>query len=271
LKKQAKTESIKTTSKEIDPEEMSPEEINLEEIARRHDWREILKGVVEKEDMDPWDIKLSKLVQEYIQTVKKLQKMDFKVPANALLASSILLRKKSSSWKLKEDEEEGEFIYWEEIPTTPDQIPPAREEIPEPKPQKRKTQRKVSVDELIDAVEDVIDQEKQKAREKVKEEKTPAQDIVPDHLLEIAKRNTQDFEEKTEELEQKIKQEIDEENLTTFTELIEKDQEQTEREIVKILIPLLHLANQGKISIWQEEIFGEIFIHYPEEREEGEE
>jgi len=254
----------------MDPEKMSLEEMNLEEIAQRHDWREILRGIVEKEDMDPWDIKLSRLIQEYIQTIKQLQKMDFKIPANALLASSILLRKKSSSWKLKEDEEEGEFIYWEEIPTTPDQIPPAREEIPEPKPQKRKTRRKVSVEELIDAVEDVIDKEKQKAREKVKEEKTPAQEIVPDHLLEIAKRNTRDFEEKTEELEQKIQEQIDEENLTTFTGLIEEDQDQTEREIVKILIPLLHLANQGRISIWQEEVFGEIFVHYPGEKEEGE-
>ncbi len=259
------------TEEDLNLEEISPEEINLEEIAKRHDWREILKEIVEKEDMDPWDIKLSRLVEEYIQTIRKMQKMDFKVPANAMLASSILLRKKSSSWIIKEeDEPEKDFKYWEEIPTTPDQIPPPREEIPEPKPKKRKTKRKVSLDELIDAVEDVIDKEKQKARKKAKEEskeKQKGQDLVPDQLLEMAKKTTKNFEEKTEELENKIEQKIDDENLTTFTELIEENenQEKGEREIVNTFIPLLHLANQGRISVWQEEIFGEIFIHYPED------
>jgi len=260
LKKQTNIQSTEEIKESV--EEITHDEIKLEELARRHDWRELLREIVEKKDMDPWDIDIAKLVGEYIQTIQELQEMDFQVPANAVLASSILLRKKSSSWIIKGEDEEKEFKYWEEIPTTPDQIPPAREEILEPKPKRRKTQRKVSVDELIDAVEDVIDKEKKKARKKVKEKKEVGQDIVPKQLLEIARRNTKDFEEKTKELEDKIIQKIDEENLTTFTDLI--DGKEDSRKVVDTFIPLLHLADKGKVSIWQEEVFGEIFIHFPQ-------
>ncbi|MFW5902387.1 MAG: segregation/condensation protein A [archaeon] len=257
MKKQTITQSMEE-AKEV-KRKIAPEKMKLEEIAQRHDWREILKKIVEKEDMDPWNINISKLVDEYIQTIRELQEMDFQVPANAVLASSILLKKKSTSWVIKGEEDEEEFKYWEEIPTTPDQIPPAREEIPEPKPKKRKTKRKVSVEELIDAVEDVIDKEKKKARKKAKETKQPGQNLVPKQLLEIAKRDTKEFEEKTKELEEKIRQRVDKENLTVFTELIEKKEDSGE--VVETFIPLLHLADKGKVSIWQEEVFGEIFIY----------
>jgi chromatin segregation and condensation protein Rec8/ScpA/Scc1 (kleisin family) len=36
--------------------------------------------------------------------------------------------------------------------------------------------------------------------------------------------------------------------------------ERSSKEIVKILLSCLHLANRGRIRIWQEEEFGEILI-----------
>lgn len=245
-----------------DPEEINLPDMKLEKLAQRHDWRKILRDLVKKEDMDPWDVQISRLVGEYIQTIKEMKKLDFRVPANALLASSILLREKSGSWVLKEEEEEEEENIWDMMPSTPDQIPPPREEIPEPKPKKRETKKKVSVDELIEAVDEVIKKEKKKAKEKVKEgkTKTPEQNLVPDQLLELAKNKEDDFEEKIEETEGKVKANLDEEGLTTFTDLLEDEEESLE--LIDIFVSLLHLANKRKISIWQEEVFGEIFIHY---------
>lgn len=261
---------ISSESEEIDPHELSADEIDLEEIAQRPDWRELLREIVRKEDMDPWNIKVSRLVDEYIQTVNKIKKMDFRVPANVVLASSILLREKSGSWVLEEEEESSEVDIWEAVPPTPDQIPPPREEIPKPRPKKRETREKVGLDELIDAVDQVITKEKEEAKEKAKEteETMEAQDIVPDQLIELAKEE-EDFEEEIDRAEGRVKSSIDEENLTSFTEIVE-DPEET-KELVNSLIALLHLANQGTVSIWQEKVFGEIFIHYRGDKdEEGE-
>lgn len=246
-----------------DLRELEASEINLKELAQRHDWREILRDIVRKEDMDPWNVKVSKLVEEYISTVRKMEKMDYRVPANAMLASSILLREKSNSWVLRQGDEEEESV-WDNIPMTPDQIPPPREKIPEPKPKKRETKRKVSLDELIGAVDQVIEKEKEKAREKAKskEPKEVEQDLIPDHFIEMAKEEGEDFEKKIQETEEKVKNNLDEENLTSFKKVISSNQKPIN--LIETLVSLLHLAGKGKISIWQEEVFGEIFIHYLE-------
>lgn len=249
--------AIQSVQMKKDTEDLK-KDLNLHEIAQRHDWREVLKDIVKKEDMDPWDIDVSKLVEEFIQTIREATKMEYRIPANAILASSILLRKKSDSWILREGDEQQDSI-WDDIPITPDQIPLPREKIPEPTPKKRVTKRKVSLDELIEAVDDVITQEKNKARRKAKENRTPVQNIIPKRMLEMAKADGEDFEERIKEVREKIHSVMDNENLTRFTEIVE---ENTRAEIINTILPVLHLANKGDISIWQEEIFGDIFIHY---------
>jgi Uncharacterized conserved protein len=60
-----------------------------------------------------------------------------------------------------------------------------------------------------------------------------------------------------EKLYQKIKQNTDSYGLVTFSQLLE---EKTKKQIIYTFIPLLFLAQNGKINLMQEEIFGEIFI-----------
>ncbi len=244
--------------KQLQSEGEVKNKIDLHEISQRHDWREVLKDIVKKEKMDPWDIDVSKLVKEFIEIIRQANKMEYRIPANAILASSILLRKKSDSWILREEDESQDT--WDDILITPDQIPLPREKIPEPSPKKRRTKRKVSLDELIEAVDDVIEKEKTKAIKETKKKETPIQNIVPKYMLELANTNGEDFEDRIEEIRKRIERSIDNENLTRFTEIIE---EKTKDEIINTMLPVLHLANKGSISIWQEEIFGDIFILYP--------
>ena len=49
----------------------------------------------------------------------------------------------------------------------------------------------------------------------------------------------------------------DKEGLVLFSSLL---QEKTRQEIILTLLPLLHLAQDGKINIFQEKLFGEIFV-----------
>src|SRR3989339_630297 len=59
-------------------------------------WQTILLELIKSEEMDPWDINISKLSEKYICTLRKLQEMNLHVSGKVLLAAAILLRIKSS-------------------------------------------------------------------------------------------------------------------------------------------------------------------------------
>ena len=82
--------------------------------------------------------------------------------------------------------------------------------------------------------------------------------VVPQTLLDIAMASPENFEKELKRTFVRIKKEANGENLAMFSELVE---EKSATGVINLLIPILHLANKEKIAIWQEEIFGEIFIN----------
>jgi len=220
-------------------------ELDLIGMAGKPEWKEILVDVVKNQNLDPWDIDLSLISQKYLEQVKELKKLNLKVSANVVLASSILLRYKSDSWVLTQQETIVPIMIPDEIYSEP--IVPQLESV------LRTTTRKVSLEELIAAMEDIMSKEKKKAER----QNRLLERIIPDSLLEIA-ADSEDFEKKLKESLEKIKKNIDEENLVLFSDLLEN---RTSAGIINCLIPVLHLANDGKIAVWQEKAFGEIFIH----------
>jgi len=79
---------------------------------------------------------------------------------------------------------------------------------------------------------------------------------VPDDILELV-NNKEDFEKKLKDSLEEIKKKADEENLVLFSDLLE---DKTSEDVINHLLPLLFLANDKKVSMWQEKAFGEIFI-----------
>jgi len=217
------------------------------DLAQQPEWKQLLVNVVKKEGLDPWDIDINLLTDKFMSELSELKTFDFRIPANAILASSILLRFKSDKWRvnpLVNDVFEPMFI--------PDKIiqPPV---FPDLHPVFRETRRMVTLNELIDAIEDVMIKEKVKAgkSKKLKED-------VPDVLIDLVKSNEVDFEKSINDVYDKIKSKMDTENLITLSQLIsEKDI----NEFLNVFVPVLHLANKGMLNVWQEEVFGEIFIH----------
>jgi len=220
-------------------------ELDLIGMAGKPEWKEILVDVVKNQNLDPWDIDLSLISQKYLEQVKELKKLNLKVSANVVLASSILLRYKSDSWVLTQEEAIIPIMIPDEIYSEP--IVPQLESV------LRTTTRKVSLEELIAAMEDIMSKEKKKAER----QNRLLERIVPDSLLEMA-ADSEDFEKKLKESLEDIKKNIDEENLVLFSDLLEN---RTSADVINCLIPVLHLANDGKIAVWQEKAFGEIFIH----------
>lgn len=51
--------------------------------------------LVEEGKLDPWDVDISALAKAYMEEIKRLELLDLRVPARALLAASFLLKKQA--------------------------------------------------------------------------------------------------------------------------------------------------------------------------------
>jgi len=225
-------------------EQLREQKIDLVKLASQPEWKEILFNIVKKEGMNPWDIDISLLTSRFVDYINSLKRMDFRIPANAVLASSILLRYQSDNWKLSEEKEEYPLMF------IPDWI--IQEPVPlELEPITRVTKRKVTLEELINAIDDVMKKEKKAVK---KQQKKP---VVPESILDLVKVDNDNFEKIEEEVFQRVVKTFDKSKMTLFSNVLK---EKTPEEVISVLIPILHLAQKGKLIVWQEEVFGEIFI-----------
>jgi segregation and condensation protein A len=212
--------------------------LDLEKLVAQPTWREELRLMVEEERLDPWNIDLVELADKFLVRMRKFQTSDLVLPANLVLAAAILLHLKSEALKFEEEQVAEEQVYLEED-SAPLEVPvlTLRTRIP-PK-------RRVTLTELMDALEDAF--EYQRTREERIHLPEPMSIMLPEYNIE----------ERMNVLLSRITTLADKEGLVLFSSLL---QEKTREEIILTLLPLLHLAQDGKINIFQEKLFGEIFV-----------
>lgn len=216
--------------------------INLQEFVKNATWRELLMELVDTNKLDPWDIDLIKVVDGYIAAIRKMRILDLHVPANIMLAASILLRMKSETINIVQLEEE--FQPEEELNV--DRIIP---EVPNLVPRLRlQPKRKITLNELMEALGDAI--KINEKRELVVRERALPLDFV------IEK---DDIDEKIAETHKLVKENVDSEGVTTFAQL-SSSFNSLESMLLKLFIPLLFLAHKGDISLMQDQFFNEIFV-----------
>ena len=215
-------------------------------------WQSILFELVRTEQMDPWDIDVSLLTQKYMDMIKKLKEMDFRVSGKILLAAAILLRMKSNRLvgedldqldRLFSGEEEEELDF-EEFPNAVKMTPQEKSDLIPRTPQPRK--RKVSVYDLVNALERALETKRRRVLQS-----------IPPTMSIPAKRR--DITEIIKEVYGRIKGFFykNRANTLTFSKLIPSESKEDK---VYTFIPLLHLTNQRKIDLFQEQHFGEIEI-----------
>lgn len=216
---------------------------NLVDLIDQPAWKSILLELVKTERMDPWDIDICGLADKFLEKVSQLEHANLKVPANAILASAILLKMKARSLKLRgiDDEEVAEELSQEDIQML-------EESIPELKGVRRFREGKVSLDELVEGIAEVLDKTKHKQNSILRSKDIPEFNVLV---------SEGSIEEKVSDIEQRISERIDSQGLVTFSQLLN---EKTPLEMVYVFIPLLFLMNKGKINAWQEEWFGEIMV-----------
>ncbi|MCD4740809.1 hypothetical protein K8R43_06570 [archaeon] len=218
------------------------------DLIEKPTWKTLLVSTVKSEDLDPWSIDVTLLASKYSEKLNSMKYKDFRIPANAVLASAILVRFKSDSWQL--------------VPVDPPELPGESEdysdfcmfEMPEVEPTQRLTTRRVTLDELITAIEQVM----------VKTKRKVATRQVPKEVLEFTLGEREEFKKGIENIYAKLIKKADSENLVLFSDVLE---EKSKPEVVRVLLSVLHLACENKVSVWQEKQFGEIFILIKEEEQ----
>ncbi len=225
------------------PAETTPEKVDLIDLIEQPAWKTILIDLVKSEKMNPWDIVIVDLANKYWEKIQGMQKADLRIPANAILASAILLKLKARTIKLssvEEEEEETKEISQEELAMI-------EESLPELKGQRQFREGKISLDELVLSIEKIL--EKTKHKQSILRQKE-----IPEFNFFLEEEN---IEQKIEAVYNKIKERADSQNLVAFTALLD---EKTPLAMVNCFIPLLFLVNRGKVNAWQDTWFGEIFI-----------
>lgn len=217
-------------------------------------WQTIIYDLVKSEEMNPWDIDVSILSKKYLETVKKLQEMNFSISGKVVLASAILLKLKTR--RLVEED----LARFENIINPPEEIEDLYEDldlgeleenriivIPRT-PQPRR--RKVSVNDLVLALQKALDVNKRRVFRRMEDLSSVPEVIVPEKKVDISILIKDVYDRVVNFFTSGGKK-------LTFHEFIKSDRREDK---IATFVPLLHLDNQRKVDLHQKEHFGEIEI-----------
>lgn len=217
--------------------------INIEQILQsERAWEYVLLDIVDSEELDPWDIDITKLTSNYMKRIRKMKSLDLRIPARLILAAAILLKMQSEQLIMTEEDDElfEELFYDEEndseFEESQDDLSLLDLRV------RRKPVRKVTLSDLVSNL--------QKALETKEKEPAPYESEEFEPKLEEA-----DISKKIDELHKKIlKTNL---NKIPFSDLLK---DKSRDEVIGTLLPLLHLANNQKIELEQKGFFQEFFI-----------
>lgn len=217
-------------------------------------WQNIIYDLVRTEEMDPWDVDVSILSQRFLEMLKKLKEMDFRISGKVVLAAAILLKIKSDRFldedinaldTLMSSADEPESLLDElgEIagPLIDKSHPPLLPKTPQPR------KRKVSVYDLIEALEKALEVEHRRPpvkhynKFKVPEKRIDIGEVIKDVYEKVNVFYTSNGTG----------------GKLTFSQLIPSESKDDK---IYTFIPLLHLENQRKVDMFQQFHFGEIEI-----------
>src|SRR3989344_2670199 len=219
----------------------------------------ILLDLIKTGEMDPWDVDISILSKQYLETIKKLQESNLFLSGKVLLASAILLKIKSEKLLSEGIANLDNMMFPHEEIEELDDFQSRRIILDvEPKltiktPQSRK--KKVSVNDLIEALEKALNVNERRLLRLAERNRVPEM-IIPEKQIDITSL--------INDLLKQISLKIDGKPIITFTELVGSEERRMK---LAAFSPLLHLANQEKIELHQEKSFGEINIKLYEKKD----
>ncbi len=231
-------------------------------------WQSMIYKLVKEENMNPWDVNISQLSKKFLEKLKTLKKMDFRISGKAILAAAILLRIKSRRLVGEDfdnldrliamndepdedifDEIEGQFLEdIEEYENKDAGGFKKNYELTPKTPLPRK--RKVSVYDLVDALHKALEVKKRRTNRLASQNKTDVE--VPEKQKDITLVIQEVYEQIINHIEERKLKKL------TFSNFLPENS--TKNEKVATFTPLLYLDSQRKIELYQEKHLAEIEI-----------
>jgi segregation and condensation protein A len=222
----------------------------IENMVSKPTWKDILLELIATNRIDPWNIDLVVLADGFIRKVKEIERMDFVVQANVILAASILLKYKSDYLKaLSVQTDITDFA------TDGETSLPETEELPQLTLSSRiPPKRQITLDELVSEMERII------KYDEVDRVHIPRGGILETIDMDLGERNIENDMALTMS---RIRENTDSEGWSLFSRLTEGS---TMRDTVYSLLCVLHLVQLGSLDLRQDKMFGEIFIYLSKEK-----
>lgn len=201
------------------------------------DWEEALTGIVVEQGLDPLDIDIARLADAFMIYLSRLKSFDFRIPARFILIAAILLNMKCEALLQKEEERMDKLT----------QAAAAQLNLAAPlltPPVDRQATRPVALTDLITALNKAFE---------IKRRKEPLLAVHgPRMAVELPQRAV-DIEQKIKEIYERIRRK----GIVKFSDLVPTWRR---AEIISTFMPMLYLANRGKIVCEQKDLFKDITI-----------
>ena len=205
-------------------------------------WEGVIRDIVKKENMDPWDIDISELTTKFVDSIEDKNIVMY---GKLFLTASLLLRMKSEMIDEEYDYYLADLVGAIDLKEVFEM--PNVHIFPKLTPSRK---RKVTVDDLVDALKKaMVVEERRKRRHENKAKSLKIREMF----------NSVDIEKKMRGIYSKIVEFFQKfgKSKVSFYEVTQSNER---TDIIWTFIPLLHLATEGKLELVQDEPFGEIYV-----------
>ena len=194
----------------------------------------LLTDVLQLDKIEPWNVDVGKLMGGFLQEMKRMGDIDFRVSGNALYSASVIFMKKTR-----------ELVQLGILP--PEAIDGDEDfEIPMIHPPFRLTNRRVTLQELLVAMDRVLTKGVRRRGSPVKRGSKSRVDQVAVRW-EVQRANV---EENIAEVLADINELMNVGEETKFLDLLMNN---TRKEIVRVFFAILHLYSRVYLDIWGDE------------------
>jgi len=256
-------EPVRSEEGSLDPDK--PEPLNPATQDLVEDPVEILVGLAERGEIDPWNINIIEVTDRFLSELERRRQLNLQVSGRTLFYAATLLRMKSEHLGLQADseeeglDEEDESFSYDFDMALDSEIdyqgrlgPIERLEHEIQRRLDRKNMRKspVTLFELIIELKNIEKKERRRRR------LTDSSDdlIYADDVVGIA--HEEGYQESAMTVLEECLDTIELEKEMTLFELCQK----LGWGIPEVYIPLLFLAHEGRCSLRQEEFFSDVFV-----------
>lgn len=228
---------------------------------------EILAGMAERGEVDPWNIDIVDVTDRFLAELDRRKELDLRVSGRTLFYAACLLRLKSDyldGWDGEEDEEL--FADDEDEPfadlgfdfeSAGDLEPMGRLEREIQRRLGRRSLRKrppVTLYELIKQLKTAEKEQRRKQRRRVSVPREPDLDLNAGDVVAVA--HDEGYQNAVSVVMEEFRRAAQNGDVLTLGDL-SGTMGRTRREVY---IPLLFLMLEGKLALWQDEFFGEIYV-----------